>query len=94
MKQQKNASDLAARLAAGAAAPLQAIAAIPLENSAHSLPSKDTKQNKVPVYLRLRPDLHSQIDSLVIRRTKETGRGVSIQQIIIELIEAELERQL
>jgi hypothetical protein len=89
MKRNRDADDLAARLTAGATAPLQAVSPVP-EIVASGKRQGKAKEEKAPVFLRLPLQLHEQLDALAVERTKEIGRGVSIQQIILELLEKSL----
>jgi hypothetical protein len=36
------------------------------------------------VFLRLSQDLYDQYDEEAVRRTKATGRGVTVQQVILD----------
>jgi hypothetical protein len=89
MKRNRDVEALAERLTAGATAPLQVVSPAP-EMLASAKPTGKAKEQKVSVFLRLPLDLHERIDALAVQRTKETGRGVSIQQVIIELLEQSL----
>jgi hypothetical protein len=76
-------SDLAARLSNAAAAPLVSAPA----GDTPPARAKTPKRSTVPLFLRLDPELFAKYDAEAVRRTKETGRGVSAQQIIIERLE-------
>ena len=39
------------------------------------------------VFLRLSPELFAKIDAEAVERTKATGRGVTVQQVIVEKLE-------
>jgi predicted HicB family RNase H-like nuclease len=45
---------------------------------------KSRKRGSVAIILRIPPDLHAALDNEAVGRTKETGRGVSVQQVILE----------
>ena len=48
---------------------------------------KPSKGSSVKLIMAIPPDLHKHYDAIAIKRTKETGRGVTVQQIILELME-------
>lgn len=80
MKRHKEADDLASRLTNAATAPL-----IALESGAgvHKRKGVDT----VPVFLRISRRLYERLDEAAIARTREKGRGVTVQQVIIDILE-------
>jgi hypothetical protein len=85
MKQPRDVEDLAGKLAAAAATPL--ISAPPTPSAQQERPTRTAKPKKagsVSVFLRVPHDLHERLESEAIARTKRTGRGVTIQQIILE----------
>jgi hypothetical protein len=86
MKKAKDVEDLAGRLAAAAATPLIAPASpAPSPKAARERPAKPKKkQRSLSVFLRVPHDLHERLEAEAIARTKRTGRGVTIQQIILE----------
>jgi hypothetical protein len=77
MKKPPNVSDLAATLTQAATAPLvpPAVAAQP----AHT-----RRRGSIAVMLKIPPDLHARLDHEAVSRTKETGKGVTVQQVILE----------
>ena len=96
MKKAKNVADLAARLAAAAETPLQApVAHIAVQEAQVREPvikKAEVKKGRVagvgtaPVYLRLPNPLHERLEAIAMERTRETGKGVSIQQVIIDVL--------
>ncbi len=91
MKKPKDVSDLAARLTAGATKPLQVVAtAEPSESVLIEAQTGTTKRSSVSVFLRLPSALHGRIADIATERTKQTGKGVTVQQVIIELLERSL----
>lgn len=77
MKKPQNIADIAAELSAAASAPL--------------VPPTDTptsrKRGSVAVFLKVPPDRHAKLDYEAVSRTKETGKGVTVQQVILEKLE-------
>lgn len=70
-------------------APAPAPALAPVAEEAPQEQEKATKKEPkkagtASVFLRLPRDLFEKYDAEAVRRTKETGRGVSIQQVILE----------
>lgn len=96
MKKAKNVADLAARLAAAAETPLQAaVAPVVVQEIQVREPvikKTEAKRGRVagvgtaPVYLRLPNHLHERLEAIAMERTRETGKGVSIQQVIIDVL--------
>jgi hypothetical protein len=83
MKKPKDVEELAGRIAEAAATPL--IPASPAQPpAAQKRPAKPKKQGSLSVFLRVPHDLHERLENEAIARTKRTGRGVTIQQIILE----------
>ncbi len=92
MKKPKDVTDLASRLASAASTPLvplpsaspapvvQQAVLEPTEGKRRRAPNRST----VPVFLRLSQDLYDQYDEEAVRRTKATGRGVTVQQVILD----------
>lgn len=100
MKKPKDVSDLAARLTAGATRPLQMIApevtpapvpaaAAPVAAAAVDANSR-AKRGSVSVFLRLPSGLHGRVADIATERTKQTGKGVTVQQVILEYLERSL----
>ena len=92
MKKPKDITDLASRLANAASTPLVTPASFsvtPIE-SMSAQTARPVRQRRaanrstIPVFLRLSETLYDQYDSEAVRRTKETGRGVTVQQVILE----------
>jgi len=93
MKKPQDVADLAARLTTAVTTPLVAAApaeappvvAIAVEPVTRARkPRKDRKETTAPLLLRLPATLYNEFDGEAVKRTKATGRGVSIQQVIIE----------
>jgi hypothetical protein len=92
MKKPKDVADLASRLASAASTPL--VAPPPVETApvapkaplrtAAPVKRKAPQRSTVPVFLRISQDLYDQYDDEAVRRTKATGRGVTVQQVIID----------
>lgn len=98
MKTPKDVNDLAARLMSGATKPLQVIAPevpAPLASEAavESAPvpaNNKAKRGSVSVFLRLPSSLHARVAAIATERTKQTGKGVTVQQVILEYLERSL----
>lgn len=98
MKKPKDVSDLAARLTAGATKPLQTIApavtpaagTTTVDESAPAAANTTGKRSSVSVFLRLPSSLHGRVADIATERTKQTGKGVTVQQIILEYLERSL----
>ncbi len=86
MKKASNIDDLASRLSQAATTPLVAPAAVtPPTVSPDRAPSTKTqKRGSVSVFLRLPADLHAKLDEEATARTRATGRGVTVQQVILD----------
>lgn len=82
MKKAKNVADLAGRLTDAATAPL--LQAAPVAVEMQEKPRKNVKRGAISVFLRMPPELFAQIDEEAVTRTKATGRGVTVQQVIID----------
>jgi hypothetical protein len=102
MKKPKDVTDLAARLTAGATTPLQVVASTTprvtlkpepkttqASESAEATP-KQKRGSSVSVFLRMPSDLHDRAAAIAIERTKQTGKGVTVQQVILEILEQSL----
>ncbi|MEI6420579.1 MAG: hypothetical protein WCP55_00050 [Lentisphaerota bacterium] len=91
MKKHHDVDELAKQLTTAAATPLQKITqdVAPPEPKVVEKPAarKKKKSDAVPVFLRLPAKMYKHFDDIAIKRTKETGRGISVQQIIIEQLE-------
>jgi hypothetical protein len=80
MKKAQDVEDLAGRLSEAAATPL-----LPAAPVARERPAKTTrKTGSVSVFLRLPSDLHSRLESEAVARTKASGKGVTVQQVILD----------
>lgn len=98
MKKPKDVAELASRLTSAATTPLVSAPVGGLEAAGEGIiptaaPGASEKRRKAPnrgsvaVFLRLSQALYDQYDEEAIRRTKETGRGVSVQQVILDRLE-------
>lgn len=90
MKKRHDVDELAKQLTTAAVTPLQKSLQVSTEPKVNEAPATQKKQKSdaVPVFLRLPATMYKHFDDLAIARTKETGRGVSVQQIIIEQLES------
>jgi hypothetical protein len=79
MKKPQGIDDLASRLTEAATAPL-----VPVAPSPEERPARPKRIASVSVFLRLPQSLHARLEGEAINRTKATGRGVTVQQIILE----------
>lgn len=86
MKKPPDIQGLADRLSGAAATP---VGAAPVIAATESKPAraKAPKRGTVSVFLRLSPELFTKIDAEAVSRTKATGRGVSVQQVILDKLE-------
>jgi hypothetical protein len=85
MKKAQGVEDLASRLSEAAAAPLLPAAPVTQDNR----PARTRKPGSVSVFLRLPADLHSRLENEAIARTKATGKGVTVQQVILDKLRGE-----
>lgn len=75
------------------AAPLadeaEPVEAKPAEKTASPKPKvrKTPNRRSVSVFLRMSDQLFEEYDKEAVRRTKATGRGVTVQQVILERLE-------
>lgn len=99
MKKPKDVADLASRLASAASTPLVApLSAVHTdlqeggEAIAGLMPQKPRKKapnrGTVAVFLRMSESLFAECDQEAVRRTKATGRGVTVQQVILDRLAA------
>lgn len=95
MKKRHDVEELAKQLTTAAVTPLQKIvqpapAPIPevVAAPAPVAAKKKAKNTAVPVFLRLPATMYQHFDNIAVARTKKTGRGVSVQQVIIEQLES------
>jgi hypothetical protein len=79
MKKPQGLDDLGSRLTQAAAAPLQNAPALRI-----APPPKAPKASSIPVFVRVPAELHAELEAEATARTKATGRGVTVQQIILE----------
>ena len=79
MKKRPDIADLAATLSEAASKPL-----VP---SAIVQPTGTRKRGSIAVFLKVPPDLHAKLDHEAVSRTKETGKGVTVQQVILEKLQ-------
>ncbi len=95
MKKPKDVADLANRLVNAATTPLVVSApsgapGAAVEPAAPAVTAGPGKRRKapnratVPVFLRISQALYERYDEEAVRRTKETGRGVTVQQVILD----------
>jgi hypothetical protein len=80
MKKVQGVEDLAGRLSEAAAAPLLPTTPIAQDNR----PVRTRKPASVSVFLRLPADLHARLEGEAVARTKATGKGVTVQQVILD----------
>lgn len=92
MKKPRDIQELASRLTTAVTAPLVApgpasVAQPVNEAPPAELPEKRRKapnRSTVSVFLRISQTLYEQYDAEAVRRTRETGRGVTVQQVILD----------
>lgn len=96
MKKPKDVAELASRLANAASTPLMApvpIASAPVDSVSSEAASilkprkKAPNRGTVPVFLRMSQTMYEEYDREAVRRTKATGRGVTVQQVILDRLE-------
>jgi hypothetical protein len=80
MRKAQGVEDLASRLSEAAATPLTAANAPAEENRV----PKERKVRSVSVFLRIPSPLHARLENEAVARTKATGRGVTVQQVILD----------
>jgi hypothetical protein len=80
MKKPPDIQGLAERLQEASATPVGVAPGTPESTRA---PKRGTKS----VFLRLSPGLFEKLDAEAVSRTKATGRGVTVQQVILEKLE-------
>jgi hypothetical protein len=80
MRKPQNIDDLATRLTQAATAPLVP----PTLHPDPINPPNPRKRASVSVFLRLPSDLHETLEAEAVSRTKATGKGVTVQQVIVE----------
>lgn len=85
MKKPKEVADLAGFLQKAATTPALTVTQPETEILQTA---KKKKSASLPLLLRVPVDLHSRLEAEAIARTKEIGRGVTMQQIIIEKLGA------
>ena len=95
MKPPKGIESLADRLTEAATTPL-VIASAPVETrqpaaappaTAKTPAKRSAEAGSVSVFLRLKPSLFARFQGEATSRTKASGKGVSVQQVIIERLE-------
>ena len=89
MKKAQGVADLASRLTDAATTPLLQVATI-AETPKDKPRRSAQKRSSVSVFLRLPPELFAQIDAEAVKRTKATGRGVTVQQVILDKLASSL----
>lgn len=87
MKKPANVEDLTAKLSAAATAPL---VAAPQEDAAPKVRAQRKKEASIPLFVRLPGKLHARYEAEAVARTKASGKGVTVQQVIIEKLEGDL----
>jgi|APDOM4702015118_1054815.scaffolds.fasta_scaffold387715_2 hypothetical protein len=93
MKKRHDVDELAKQLTTAAVTPLQKIVQPAPTPEVVAAPApvaakKKAKNTAVPVFLRLPATMYQHFDNIAVTRTKKTGRGVSVQQVIIEQLES------
>ena len=85
MKRPANVEDLTTTLTAAATAPL-------VRAVMDMAPERPTRQKRgsVSVFLRLPADIHAKYETEAVARTKKTGKGVTVQQVMIEKLDGAL----
>lgn len=83
MKKAKDVADLASRLTVAATTPVMGVAP-PLPPPVTERVVAARRRGSVSVFLRLPPELHARIEAIAIAKTRETGRGVTVQQVILD----------
>jgi len=83
MKKPKDVPELASQLAAAASAPLVSQTA-PQPAEGRGTGRRPPNRSSKSVFLRVPADLYAKFDSEAINRTKATGRGVTVQQVILD----------
>jgi hypothetical protein len=83
MKKAQGVDDLAGRLTEAASAPL--VPSAPVAAVQDNRPARTPKKTgSVSVFLRLPSDVHARLESEAVTRTKATGKGVTVQQVILD----------
>jgi len=87
MKKPKDVNELATRLSSAAISPLVTAPEIPeVQRPRRKGPNRGSKS----MFLRVPPELFKKLDDEAISRTKATGRGVTVQQVILDTLTASL----
>lgn len=86
MKKPKDVPELASRLSNAATAPL--VPSIQGATEAQGRARKAPKRGSESLFLRIPPELFKQLDEEAVTRTKATGRGVTVQQVILDKLTA------
>jgi hypothetical protein len=85
MKKPTDIQGLADRLSGAAAIP---VGAAPITVTESRMPrAKSPNRGTASVFLRLSPELFAKLDAEAVSRTKATGRGVTVQQVILDKLE-------
>jgi len=87
MRKPSDIQGLANRLSSAAATPVGTPTAMATAESKQT-PAKAQKRGNISVFLRLPPELFAKMDAEAIKRTKATGRGVTVQHVIVEKLKA------
>lgn len=80
MKKPTDIQGLADRLSGAAATPV-GVTTITDTKQPHV---RGQKRGSVSVFLRLSPELFAKVDAEAVNRTKASGRGVTVQQVILD----------
>jgi hypothetical protein len=70
-------------------ASLTAAAATPLVKGPQERPQRQKKAS-VSLFLRLPAELHARYEAEAVARTKASGKGVTVQQVMIEKLDGAL----
>jgi hypothetical protein len=84
MKRPANVADLTASLTAAAQAPLVRSAPEPANEP------QPKRGGSKAVFLRMPDGLHARYEAEAVARTKATGKGVTVQQVMLEKLEGAL----
>jgi len=85
MKKPPDVQGLAERLQEASATPVGAALALPVASNPGG--GKASRRGTRSVFLRLSPELFAKLDTEAVSRTKATGRGVTVQQVILAKLE-------
>jgi hypothetical protein len=83
MKKPRDIPELASRLSNAANTPLVP-SFQPVSPEAQERPRKAPSRGSKTVFLRVPPELFQRFDDEAVNRTRATGRGVTVQQVILD----------